>query len=110
MSKRKSVEVSEQGRRRYTAEFKAEAVQMLLDGHTAASVCERLGLSGVNLLYLWKWKLLAQGGPAAVGLEARVRQLEAELRRVERDRELARVIEEVFWRHRRWHNSQPLLF
>jgi transposase len=36
--------------RRYTEEFKAEAVQMLLDGHPAASMCERLGLSGVNLL------------------------------------------------------------
>ena len=29
-------------RRRHTAEFKSEAVQMLLDGHTAASVCQHL--------------------------------------------------------------------
>jgi hypothetical protein len=33
-------------RRSYPEEFKREAVQMLLDGHTAASVVERLGLSG----------------------------------------------------------------
>ncbi len=49
MSKRKFEQVSGEGpsrRRRYTEEFKAEAVQMLLDGHTAASVCERLGYRG----------------------------------------------------------------
>lgn len=60
MSKKKSVNVVESRspeRRRFTEEFKAEAVQMLLDGHTASSVCERLGLSGVNLLYAWKRRL-----------------------------------------------------
>jgi transposase len=101
MSKRKLPEVSEKespSRRRYTEEFKAEAVQMLLDGHTAASVCERLGLSGVNLLYLWKRKLLRQGGPAAVGLEARVRQLEGELRRVERERDILKKALSIFGR------------
>lgn len=34
------------GRRRFPLEFKDGAVQMLVDGHTAASVCERLALSG----------------------------------------------------------------
>lgn len=85
-------------RRRYTEEFKAEAVQMLLDGHTAGSVCDRLGLSGVNLLYSWKRKLLSRGGPAAVGLEARVRQLEAELRRVERERDILKKALSIFGR------------
>lgn len=85
-------------RRRYTEEFKAEAVQMLLDGHTASSVCERLGLSGVNLLYTWKRKFLEQGGPAAVGLEARVRQLEEELRRVERERDILKKALAIFGR------------
>ncbi|MDZ4686068.1 MAG: transposase [Planctomycetaceae bacterium] len=68
-----------------TEKFKAEAVQMLLDGHSAASVCARLGLSAPNLLYAWKRRLIERGGRTAVGLEARVRELEAELRRVERD-------------------------
>ena len=71
-------------RRRFTDEFKTDAVQMLLDGHSATSVCERLGLSSPNLLYRWKQEVVKQSGPAAVGLEARVRELEAELRRVER--------------------------
>ena len=35
-------------RREFTDEFRREAVQMMLDGHTAASVAERLGLSGTN--------------------------------------------------------------
>ena len=53
---------SEKGlkRRRYTEEFKEAAVQMLLDGHTAVSICERLGLSGPNLLYRWKRELVSR--------------------------------------------------
>jgi len=48
MSKKQSMRVVEVGspeRRRFTEEFKAEAVQMLLDGHAASSICQRLGLS-----------------------------------------------------------------
>jgi transposase len=75
-------------RRRFTDEFKAEAVQLLLDGHTAVSICERLGLSSPNVLYRWKREAVRQGGATAVGLEGRVRELEAELRRVERERDI----------------------
>ena len=35
-------------RRQYSDEFKAEAVQMLLDGHSAEPVASRLGLSGTS--------------------------------------------------------------
>lgn len=52
-------------RRQYPDELKAEAVQMLLDGHSAESVASRLGLSRTNLLYRWKATLLAASGPAA---------------------------------------------
>ncbi len=95
---RKSLSGERRRRRTFTEEFKTEAVQMLLDGHTASSVCERLGLSSVNLLYTWKRKLVAQGGPAAVGLEARVRELEAELRRVERERDILKKALTIFGR------------
>lgn len=91
MSKQRSKTVSEEqasGRRRYTAEFKAEAVQMVLDGHAVGSVCRRLGLSSPTLVYRWKQQLLRQGGVAAESLEARVRQLEGELKRVERERDI----------------------
>ena len=52
-------------RRSYSEEFKQEAVQMLLDGHSAPSVAERLGLSGPNVLYRWKKAILHRAGPAA---------------------------------------------
>lgn len=94
----KSVSGVARKRRRYTEEFKAEAVQMLLDGHTAPSVCERLGLSGPNLLYAWKRRLVEQGGSTAVGLEARVRELEAELRRIERERDILKKALSIFGR------------
>jgi len=85
-------------RRLYTREFKEEAVRMVLDGHSVASVCQRLGLSSPNLLYNWKQKLVKQGGATAVGLEARVRELEAELRRVERERDILKKALCIFGR------------
>jgi transposase len=101
MSKKPLRQVSEDeltGRRRYTEEFKAEAVQMVLDGHGVASVCQRLGLSSPTLLYRWKRQRLRQGGVAAESLEARVRQLEAELRRVERERDILKKALSIFGR------------
>jgi transposase len=75
-------------RRSFSQEFKQEAVQMLLDGHSAGSVAERLGLSGPNALYRWKREVLHRAGPAARTLGDRVEQLEDELRRVERERDI----------------------
>jgi transposase-like protein len=88
MSKKASRGKRRAGRRTYSDELKAEAVQMLLDGHSAESVASNLGLSGANLLYRWKAKLLQESGAAATTLENRVRQLEEELRRVERERDV----------------------
>jgi len=48
MPKKKNVP----SRRRYDDDFKAEAVQMLLDGHSASSVASRLGLSSSNILVI----------------------------------------------------------
>jgi transposase len=61
---------------------------MLLDGHTAPSVVERLGITNVNMLYRWKNQQLARSGPVASSLEARVRELKSELRRVECERKV----------------------
>ena len=85
-------------RRVYTDEFKREAVQMLLDGHAAGSVCERLGLSGTNLLYGWKRKILQGESGIASTLETRCRELEAELRRVERERDILKKALSIFSR------------
>jgi transposase len=86
-------------RRAYPEELKREAVQMMLDGHSAASVVERLGLSSTNLLYRWKNEQLEHSGPVATSLEARVRQLELELRRVERERDILKKALAIFGRH-----------
>lgn len=92
MVKRKDVG----SRRRYSEELKAEAVQMLLDGHSAESVASRLGLSGTNVLYRWKAKQLAATGPAATALEARVVELQRELRRVEQERDILKKALAIF--------------
>ena len=98
MARKKIVLKSKDTRRRYTDEFKAEAVQMLLDGHTAPSVMTRLGLPNTNLLYRWKQEQLTQSGPVASSLEARVRELENELRRVERERDILKKALAIFGR------------
>lgn len=85
-------------RRRFTREFKEEAVQMLLDGHTAESVASRLVLKGTQCLYRWKKEVLTQSGPLAGSLEGRVRELEAELRRVERERDILKKALAIFGR------------
>lgn len=82
----------------FTAEFKAEAVQMLVDGHSAASIVERLGISCTQTLYRWRKELVTQQGPPAVALEARVRALEAQLRRVERERDILKKALSIFGR------------
>ena len=98
MSKR-NVKRVKQLRRSYTREFREEAVQMHLDGHSASSVCERLGLSGTNLLYRWKKEILGRESGVASNLEQRVRELEVELRRVEREREILKKALSIFGRN-----------
>ncbi len=86
-------------RRRFTDEFRRDAVQMLLDGHSAASIVERLGLSCPSLLYRWKAQQLQHSGPIASSLEGRVRELEAELLRVTRERDILKKALAIFGRH-----------
>ena len=87
-------------RRRFTEEFRRDAVQMLLDGHSAASVAERkLGLSCSTLLYRWKAQQLERSGPVASTLEDRVRELEAELLRVTRERDVLKKALAIFGRN-----------
>ena len=85
-------------RRVYPQEFKQEAVQMLLDGHSASSVCDRLGLSGTGLLYRLKKGFLGKEGAISSSLDARVRKLEVELRRTERERDVLKKALAIFRR------------
>ena len=85
-------------RRQFTREFKEQAVQMMLDGHSAGSVSENLGIGNTNLLYRWKNEVLRDGGRAAVTLDSRVRELEEQLRRVERERDILKKALAIFSR------------
>jgi transposase len=87
-----------QQRARYTQEFREEVVQMHLDGHSAASIAQRLGLSGPNLVYSWKRQLIGKAGKTASMLDNRVSELEAELRRVERERDILKKALAIFGR------------
>ena len=86
------------GRRVYDDELKGEAVQMLLDGQSTEAVAKNLGLSSVSLLYRWKAKLFRQNGAAAATLESRLRQLEEDLRCVERERDVLKKALAIFSR------------
>lgn len=94
----KKVQESKRPRRSFTVEFKREAVALLLDGHSATSVAERLGLSNPNLLYRWKTSQLEQSGPVAASLEARVHELEVELQRVTHERDILKKALVIFGR------------
>ena len=59
---------------------------MLLDGHSANSVAKRLGVSCPTVVRRWKRQQLEKAGPVADAMDSRVKELEAELRRVERER------------------------
>ena len=83
-------------RRVYPEELKKEAVQMLLDGHSASSVAHTLGIGHTSLLYRWKAEVLGQEGRAASALEIRVRQLEEQLRRTERERDILKKALAIF--------------
>lgn len=85
-------------RRQFTREFKEQAVQMLLDGHSARSVAENLGLGSPNLLYRWKSEILHSGGQAAVTLDSRVHELEDQVRRLERERDILKKALAIFSR------------
>jgi transposase len=84
----KTTKHQRQQRRAYPEELKKEAVQMLLDGHSASSVAHNLGIGNTSQLYRWKAEILGKEGRAATALEVRVRQLEEQLRRTERERDI----------------------
>lgn len=99
MSKRVEKKTSKRTRRSFTDEFKREAVALLLDGHSASSVADRLGLANSNLLYRWKQAQLDASGPIASSLEARVHELEVELQRVIRERDILKKALAIFGRN-----------
>ncbi|HEY0980745.1 transposase [Schlesneria sp.] len=60
---------------------------------------ERLGLASPNVLYRWKQTQLEESGPIASTLEARVHELEVELQRVIRERDILKKALAIFGRN-----------
>lgn len=97
MAKKRQKPESNQ-RNNYSEEFKREAVQMLLDGHSAASIVERLGIPGTTMLYRWRREERERCGPMAASLESRLHELEEELRRVKMERDILKKALVIFGR------------
>ena len=72
---------------------------MMLDGHSAKSVVERLGISGTNALYRWKKDLLKREGALAGDLDVKVRDLQEQVRLLERERDILKKALAVFSRN-----------
>ncbi len=85
-------------RRACDEDFKREAVQMLQDGYSAKSVAERLGISCPSTIRRWKSQQLADAGPMASAMDSRLKELEIELRRVERERDVLKKALIIFGR------------
>jgi transposase len=85
-------------RRQFDREFKEQAVRMMLDGHSASTVATNLGIDNPNLVYRWKKDLLQESGVAATTLDARVRELQEKLQRVERERDILKKALAIFSR------------
>jgi len=76
--------------------FKQQAVQMLLDGYSARSVSENLGIGNTNLVYRWKAELVAEGGAVTETLDQEVKELRDKLRRTERERDILKKALAIF--------------
>ena len=89
-------------RRRFTAEFKAEAVKRLLEGGKGlAEVATELGV-GAGQLSTWRAEHLAAGSAAALALrkaeEAELQRLKRENRRLEEENLILRKAAAFFAR------------
>lgn len=89
--------------RRYTDEFKAEAVKQVVErGHSVREVAQRLGINK-HSLYDWTQRAKAAGAgpetPVAAPMDsAEVRRLRAELRRVTEERDILKKAAAYFAR------------
>ncbi len=94
-------------RKKYTKEFKLEAVRLVVEkGRSASSVARDLGINE-SLLYQWKRRALRDGELAFPGngrttageLEEENRKLRKELGQVKQDREILKKAAAYFAKH-----------
>ena len=85
-------------RRRYTDEFKRDAVRMLLDGHSPRAVADRLGISSVSMLNRWRRTIEPPDAPVDSPRDAPVQELMETIRRLERERDILKKALSIFSR------------
>ena len=85
---KKNSKPAKRTRRSFDRDFKLQAVQMMLDGYSASSVSDNLGIGNTNLLYRWKAELVSEGGVVAETLDQEVKDLRDQLRRTQRERDI----------------------
>ena len=85
---------SEKVRRRYTAEFKDDAVNLVIEhGYSCAEAARRLGINANNIvrwvrLHRDEQQAAEQGLPSPKELQAEIRQLRKENKRLQMEREI----------------------
>jgi transposase len=84
-------------RRRYDAEFKKNALQMLEDGRSVSSVSQALGIQE-SLLYTWKSKSKKDKLPIDVNQKDEIKQLQKRLKEVEQERDILKKALSIFSR------------
>ena len=87
-------------RRRYDAEFKANALKLLEDGRSVSSVASSLGINE-NMLYNWRSKSKKQKLKEASGeasLEVELKRLKKRLKEVEVERDILKKALSIFSR------------
>jgi transposase len=81
-------------RRKYTAAFKAECVRQVAAGARPTDVARAQGLSP-NLLARWQRQALQVAVPSS-SERAEIQRLQAELRRVEQERDILKKVVTIF--------------
>ena len=77
-----------QARRRFTKEFKQDAVKMVTEqGHSIAEVAKNLGIN-YNLLSRWKKELTENNSVEVDALKLELKRLQKENKRLEMEREI----------------------
>ena len=88
-------------RRRYSDEFKAEAVRQIhQSGRTAASVARELGINA-NMLYNWKAEIERQMPQEDLALTEEVERLRKENAKLKREKEILEKATAIFAEYRR---------
>lgn len=92
--KSKDQSMNKQGKRRFDAEFKSSAIQMVENGRSVADVAQALGI-GENLLY--RWRRIGRKGPDP-GQNAQIEALHKQVKQLEMERDILKKALSIFSR------------